>query len=42
MEHDQRVIIKFLLNERAETRDIVDRLEAQFSEHAYKFCLIQF
>jgi hypothetical protein len=30
MEYDQRVIIKILLNERADARDITDRLQAQF------------
>jgi hypothetical protein len=28
MKYDQRVIIKFLLNERADDRDIADRLQA--------------
>jgi hypothetical protein len=34
MECDQRVIIKFLLNERADARDVADRLSAQCGEHA--------
>jgi hypothetical protein len=42
MEHDQRASIKFLLNEGTDTRDIVDRLQVQFSEHAYKFRMVQF
>jgi hypothetical protein len=35
MDHDQRVIIKFLFNEKADARDIADRLQAQFDEHAH-------
>jgi hypothetical protein len=42
MEYDQRVIIKFLLNEGADARDIEDRLQAQVGEHAYKLRTIQF
>jgi hypothetical protein len=42
MEYDQRVIIKFLLNEGADARDIADRLQAQFDEHAYKLRMVQF
>jgi hypothetical protein len=42
MEYDQRVIIKFLLNERPDAGDIADRLQAQFDEHAYKLRMIQF
>jgi hypothetical protein len=41
MESDQRMIIKFLLNERAIVRDITDTLQAQFDEHSYKFGTIQ-
>jgi hypothetical protein len=41
MEYDQRVIIKFLLNERADARDITDRLQAQFGERAYEFRMVQ-
>jgi hypothetical protein len=37
MEYDQRVIIKFLLNEKADARHIVDELQVQFDEHVYKF-----
>jgi hypothetical protein len=36
MEYDQRIIIKFVLNEKADARDIADRLQAQFDKHAYK------
>jgi hypothetical protein len=36
IEYDQRVIIKFLWNERADTRQIAARLQAQFVEHAYQ------
>jgi hypothetical protein len=42
MEYDQRVIIRFLLNEGVDIRDIVDRLQAQFGKHAYKLQTIQF
>jgi hypothetical protein len=42
MEYDQRVIIKFLLNEKANARDIVDRLQIQFGEHVYKLQMVQF
>jgi hypothetical protein len=42
MEYDQRMIIKILLNEGADTRDITDRLQAQFGEYAYKLRTIQF
>jgi hypothetical protein len=36
MEYDQRVIIKFLWNERANARQITARLQTQFAEHAYQ------
>jgi hypothetical protein len=36
------VIIKFLLNKGTDTRDIADRLQAQFGEHAYKFRTVRF
>jgi hypothetical protein len=42
MEHDQRVIIKFLWNERVDARQIADRLQAQFVEHAYQLRTVQF
>jgi hypothetical protein len=42
MEYYQRVIIKFLLNEKADARDIADRLQALFGEHAYKLRMIEF
>jgi hypothetical protein len=42
MEHDQKMIIKFLLNERSDARDIADRLQAQFGKHAYKLWIVQF
>jgi hypothetical protein len=45
IEYDQRVIIKSLLNEKADTRDMqieYDRLQAQFSEHTYKLRTVQF
>jgi hypothetical protein len=36
MEYDQRVIIRFLLNEKINAHEIVQKLQAQFDEHAYK------
>jgi hypothetical protein len=42
IEYDQRMTIKFPLNEKADIRHIVDRLQAQFDEHAYKLQTIQF
>jgi hypothetical protein len=42
MEYDQRVIIKFLLNERIDARDIADRLQAQFGEYSDKLRTFQF
>jgi hypothetical protein len=42
MEYDQRMIIKSLLNVGSNTRDITDRLHAQFGEYAYKLRTIEF
>jgi transposase len=42
MEHDQRVIIKFLWNEGANARQITARLQRQFAEHVYQFQTVQF
>jgi hypothetical protein len=42
MDCDQRMIIKFLLNKRANARDIADRVQAQSAEHAYKLQTVQF
>jgi hypothetical protein len=50
MEHDQRVIIKFLWNEGTKerrnegtnARDIAARLQEQFAKHAYQLRTIQF
>jgi hypothetical protein len=42
MEYDQRVIIKFLWNEGADTRQIADRLQAQFAEHSYQLRMVRF
>jgi hypothetical protein len=36
------VSIKFLLNERADTRNIANGLQVQFDEHAYKLQMVQF
>jgi hypothetical protein len=41
MECDWRMIIKFLLKEGVDARDVPNRLQAQFGEHAYKLRLIQ-
>jgi hypothetical protein len=40
MEYDERVIIKFLWNERADARDMISRLQASFGEHAYQLWMI--
>jgi hypothetical protein len=42
MEHEQRVIIKFLFNDGLNTRQIVKKLEAQFHEDAYSLHTVQF
>jgi hypothetical protein len=42
MDHDQRVIIKFLRNEKSDARQIVARLQEQFVEHAYQLRIVQF
>jgi hypothetical protein len=42
MESDQRVIIKFLFNERHDANQILERLEAQFQEDAYSLRSVQF
>jgi hypothetical protein len=42
MEYDQRVIIKFLWNDRANARKIVARLQTQFAEHVYQLRTVQF
>jgi hypothetical protein len=42
IEYDQRVIIKLLLTEEADARDIVDRRQSELSEHAYKLRTAQF
>jgi hypothetical protein len=36
------MIIKFLLNEKANDHDISDRMQAQFGEHAYAFAMVRF
>jgi hypothetical protein len=41
MEYDQRVIIKFLVNERCDANQIVERLEAQFHEDVYSLWSVQ-
>jgi hypothetical protein len=42
MECDQRVIIKFFWNGEIDARDIADRLQTQFDEHAYHLRMIRF
>jgi hypothetical protein len=42
MDHDQRVIIKFLWNDGAGASQIVARLQKQFVEHAYQLCAVKF
>jgi hypothetical protein len=39
---DQRVIIKILWNEKVDARNIADRLQAQFDEHAHQLRTIRF
>jgi hypothetical protein len=42
MKYDQRVIIRFLHNERANTHDIAQRLQTQFAQDAYALRTVQF
>jgi hypothetical protein len=42
MDHDQKVIIKFLSNDGVNTRQIAARLQAQFAEYDYQFRTVQF
>jgi transposase len=42
IEHDQRVIIKFLWKDRVDTRQIAAILQAQFAEHVYQLQTVQF
>jgi transposase len=42
MEHEQRVIIKFLFNDGLDPRQIVEKLEAQFHEDVYSLRAVQF
>jgi hypothetical protein len=42
MEYHQRVIIKFLFNERCDANQIMERLEAQFHEDAHSLRSVQF
>jgi hypothetical protein len=42
MEHDQRVIIRFLSNEGIADDEIIIKLQAQFVEHVYKLRTVQF
>jgi hypothetical protein len=42
MQHDQRVIIRFLSNEEIADDEITTRLQAQFVEHAYKLRTVRF
>jgi hypothetical protein len=42
IEYDQRVIIKFLWNERVDARKIAVRLQAKFAEHSYQLRTVRF
>jgi hypothetical protein len=42
MEHDQRVIIRFLSNEGIAGDEIITSLQAQFAEHVYKLKTVRF
>jgi hypothetical protein len=42
MECDQKVIIRFLWNERINANQIIARLQAQFGEHVYKLRTVRF
>jgi hypothetical protein len=42
MDYDQRVIIKFLWNERADARQIVEKLQTQFAERFYQLRTVRF
>jgi hypothetical protein len=42
MEHDQRVIIRFLWNERIDAYEITHRLQAQFDEYVYALRTVRF
>jgi hypothetical protein len=42
MEYDQRVIIRFLSNERTTADEITTRLQIQLAEHAYKLRIVRF
>jgi transposase len=42
MEYNQKVIIRFLWNERADAHQIVARLQVRFAEHVYQLRTVQF
>jgi hypothetical protein len=42
MEYDQRMIIKFRLNERINAHEITRRFQAEFDEQDYAFRTVQF
>jgi hypothetical protein len=42
MGYDQRVIIRFLSNERIAADDITTKFQAQFAEHVYKLRTVRF
>jgi hypothetical protein len=42
MEYDQRMMIRFLLNERIDVDEIAHRLHAQFGEHIYALPTVRF
>jgi hypothetical protein len=42
MDHDQRVIIKFLSNERSNASQITDKLQAKFGQYDYQLQIVNF
>jgi hypothetical protein len=42
MEYDQRMIIRFLWNEKINVHEITHRFQTHFGEHAYALRIIQF
>jgi hypothetical protein len=42
MQHEQRVIVKFLFNNGLDPGQLVEKLEAQFHEDAYSFRAVSF
>jgi hypothetical protein len=42
MEHNQRIIVRFLHNERSDAHDIIQRFQAQFAQDIYELRTVQF